>query len=45
LQSLDKDVNRLAVKNSLRWELGSVIGLDQAGADFTLRFMLEYEFY
>jgi hypothetical protein len=36
---------RLAVKNSLRWELGSVMGLDETSADFTLRFMLEYEFY
>jgi hypothetical protein len=35
----------LGFKNSVRWELGSVVGLDETSADFTLRFMLEYEFY
>ncbi|CAA0117916.1 hypothetical protein [Zhongshania aliphaticivorans] len=36
---------RLAAANSLRWEVGTVFGLDEDSADYTFRLMLEYEFY
>ena len=36
---------RLNTTNSLRWELGSVIGLNESSADYTVRLKLEYEFY
>ncbi len=36
---------RLAGANSLRWELGGIIGLDNDSEDEALRFLLEYEFY
>lgn len=36
---------RLSTTDSLRWELGSLIGLNESSADVTLRLKLEYEFY
>ncbi|MBW2941202.1 hypothetical protein [Zhongshania aquimaris] len=36
---------RLSGANSLRWEVGTVFGLDDDSADFSFRLMLEYEFY
>lgn len=36
---------RLQAANSLRWEMGTVFGLDEDSADYTFRLMLEYEFY
>jgi len=38
-------MTRLSTTDSIRWELGSVIGLNESSADYTLRLMLEYEFY
>lgn len=34
----------LAVKQALRWELGSIFGLNNDTADYTLRAAIEYEF-
>jgi hypothetical protein len=36
---------RLAGANSLRWETGTIFGVDSDSADYTFRLMLEYEFY
>lgn len=36
---------RLAAANSLRWEVGTIFGLDDQSADYVFRLMLEYEFY
>lgn len=36
---------RLQSANSLRWETGTIFGLDSDSADYTFRLMLEYEFY
>ena len=36
---------RLSGANSLRWEVGTVFGLDDDSADYSFRLMLEYEFY
>ncbi|WP_339676921.1 hypothetical protein [uncultured Zhongshania sp.] len=36
---------RLSGANSLRWEVGTVFGLDEDSADYSFRLMLEYEFY
>ncbi len=35
---------RLGVMKALRWEIGTVFGLDSNTADYTLRGVLEYEF-
>ncbi len=37
-------VERLGVMKALRWELGSIFGLDDDTPDYTLRVVLEYEF-
>jgi hypothetical protein len=36
---------RLKDANSLRWEVGTVFGLDKSSASYTFRLILEYEFY
>ena len=38
-------MTRLSSTKSIRWELGSVLGLNESSADYTLRLKLEYEFY
>ena len=37
--------SRLAAANSLRWEVGTIFGLDDRSADYVFRLLLEYEFY
>jgi hypothetical protein len=36
---------RLSTTDSIRWELGGIFGLNESSADYTLRLLLEYEFY
>jgi hypothetical protein len=34
----------MGIMKALRWELGSIFGLDDDTPDYTLRAVLEYEF-
>tara|TARA_R110001583_G_scaffold5249_7_gene28660 strand:- start:941 stop:1672 length:732 start_codon:yes stop_codon:yes gene_type:complete len=38
-------MTRLSTTDSVRWEIGSIVGLNESSADYTVRFKLEYEFY